>query len=55
MRVSKKIDMISLSIAFRNRMNRTNCDLHDIMRIYIGKSVVDLFKTDCRKKRRRRK
>lgn len=43
MRVSEKFDMVSLSIAFRNRMNRTNCNLDDIMRIHIGKSVVDLF------------
>lgn len=39
-------DFVKSSVIFRNRMNKTNCSLEDIMRIYIGKQVVDYFRSD---------
>lgn len=36
-------DFVKSTIAFRNRMNKTNCSLEDIMRIYTGKPIVDYF------------
>ena len=39
-------DIVKVGVAFRNRMNKTNCSLEDIMRIYIGKPVADYFRND---------
>lgn len=42
-------DIIKSGIAFRNRMNKINCDIEDIMKIYIGKPAVDYFRNDSQK------
>ena len=46
MTVMKENEMVKSAVAFRNRMNKTNCSVEDIMRIYIGTPVSDYICND---------
>lgn len=46
MKVIRESEMVQNAVAFRNRMNKTNCSIEDIMRIYIDIPVSDYICND---------